>query len=406
METKAKQVERALIATVGRTEDPILVGIVEHEPELVLLLASQETLGTVARVQEEFPEIEFRTLILGDAESLTESFRRAREAYRWAKERGARTLVADITGGTKPMTAGATLALSGMGVVFSYVGGSKRDPETGRVQSGQERIRVLEDPTERYHEADWRAFKANWNAWRMDAAAAVLDRILRLPLLGPAERRFYRHLTEVVRGLAAWDRFHHREALEQIERGLPVALAIAEAWRHGNKARVLRSLEGELPCLKRLVEKTGKPTFGLLADLLANAERRAEAGRYDDAVARLYRAVELAVEADLYTRTGIVLRDPDTWPPELGSDLRERGHHAGLKAVVDLIFDIDLRLGNEGTLAQRIRGGWGQIEPFLERRHRSILAHGTTPVNEEDYRSFRGLFENWGVRSAAPWPRW
>ena len=406
METQTKQVERALIATVGRTEDPILIGIVEHEPNLVLLLATQETLGTVARVQEEFPDIEYRTILLDDAESLIEAFRRAREAYRLAKERGAQVVVTDITGGTKPMTAGATLALSGMGVVFSYVGGPDRDPETGRVRRGYERIRVLEDPTERYHEADWRAFKANWNAWRMDAATAVLDRILRLPILGPAERRFYQHLSDVVRGLAAWDRFHHQKALEQIEKALPVALAIAEAWRHGNKVRVLTRLEQELSRLRRLAEKAGKPTRNLLADLLANAERRAEAGRYDDAVARLYRAVELAVEADLYSRTGIVLRDSETWPSELGSDLRERVQYAGLKAVVDVVFDIDLRLGNQGTFAQRIRGDWGWIEPFLERRHKSILAHGTVPVNKEDYQGFRGLFDEWGIESADPWPRW
>jgi len=80
---------------------------------------------------------------------------------------------------------------------------------------------------------------------------------------------------------------------------------------------VLGELEEQLSFLRKLVEEEGKPTENLLEDLLANAERRAETGRYDDALARLYRALELAAEADLYHRTGIVLGAPDTWPESL-----------------------------------------------------------------------------------------
>jgi len=170
-----KPPERTLIATVGYTADPLLASVVEHEPEAVILLASQDTLEVAARLRSEFPELRHHVLVIDDSESLTEAFRKAREALVLARSWESRAIVAEIAGGTKPMTAGLTLALSGMGVTFSYVGGAERDPSTGRVVPGRERVRVLEDPTERFHVAEWRAFRAAWNGWRFQTAQSVID---------------------------------------------------------------------------------------------------------------------------------------------------------------------------------------------------------------------------------------
>ncbi len=400
--------ELTLIATVGMTADPILASIVEHEAQAVVLIASQGSLGTAAKIREEFPSLQHHVLTLNDAESITESFTKARAALKIAKSWESRAIVAEIAGGTKPMTAGLVLALSGFGLTFSYVGGMERNPETGRVIPGRERIRTLEDPTERFHVGEWSAFRAAWNGWRMRSAAEVLENLLRNDTgLSPSEKRFYKHLLLVTNGLDAWDRFHHKKALELLERGMPVALAVAEAWHHGAKMRVLGYLEERLPFLRGLVDKGNKPTEKLLADLLANARRRANAGRYDDALARLYRAVALTAEADLYHQTGIVLHDPTTWPKELPKGYKQQLEEAlGLKNILDLVFDIQLALGHKETRAQKLRGLWGQLEPLLKRRHESILAHGTRPVEQEDYEAFMAIFEELGVEEAPPWPRW
>lgn len=402
--------ERVLIATVGRTPEPVEISLLEHEPDGLLLLASQDSLGVAAAIRSSYPQLESRVQLIEDPENLIEAFRAARKAYKTAKEWGARVILADITGGTKPMTSGLTLALSGLGVTFVYVGGEQRDPDTGRVVSGAERVRALADPTERYHEAEWRAFKGAWNAWRMASAAVVMENLLRSPALGPAERRFYEHLRQVALGLDAWDRFHHEEALRLLNENLAVALGIAEAWNHGAKVRVLKALEGRKGFLGALVQNRGKPTPELLADLLANADRRASAGRYDDALARLYRALELAVESDLYQRTGILLRQPSTWPAELRRKEphleQEAGELLGIKRVLDLAFNLDLSLNNKGTVAQRLSGMYRELKPMLAKRHQSILAHGTKPVAHEDYREFREVFEKFGLVPAAPWPSW
>ncbi len=401
------KVNKALIATTGKTPDPIVATITEHAPDAVILIASQETLAVVSTVMQEYPELTYQTVLVDDPESLVAAFRAARECLSIAKKWEASAILADISGGTKPMTAGVTLALAGLGITFSYVGGTKRD-EHGRVVPGHEQVRLLEDPTERFHLSAWRSFKSAWNAWRMDSALEAARRILANEAsLSPSEKRFYTNLAGITQGMAAWDRFHHAEALALLRKHLPVALAIAEAWRHGAKVRVLSALETQLAFLERTARKANKPTMNLLADLLANAERRAQTGRYDDAVARLYRALELAAEADLYQRTGVILKNPDTWPESIPADLRERASNLlGLASVLDLAFDLDLRLGHQGTLAQKLRARVKSDDSVLKRRHESILAHGTRPIHEDDYLAFRSIFAELGLKPAQPWPRW
>ncbi len=396
-----------LIATVGQTPDPVLVSLMEHTPDGVILIASQDSHPTAAAVLAEFKhELKHHTLLIEDPESLIESYQTALKALKKAKEWEARVILAEITAGTKPMIAGLALALTGQGVTFSYVGGTRRD-ETGRVISGHEKIRLLEDPTTRYYTQEWSAFRQAWNAGRMLEAQAWLERILSRPLT-PSEERFHRHLLGITRGMDAWDRFQHAEALERFRAHLEPALAIAEAWHHGAKVRVLTALEEAQAFLERIVQARGKPVPELLQDLLANAERRAQAGRYDDALARLYRAVELAAEVDLYERHGLRIREPDSWPAGVPDYLRERARGMlGLKEVLDLAFDLSLHYGASGTRAQVLRGDYNsKLHPLLRRRHESILAHGTRPVTREDYEKMRDYLHNLGLEPAPEWPRW
>lgn len=167
-----------------------------------------------------------------------------------------------------------------------------------------------------------------------------------------------------------------------------MALGVAEAWGHGAKVRVLRGLEEGLPHLEAVVVAGGKPTFALLQDLLANAERRAELGRFDDALARLYRALELAAEADIHERLGFILKDPKTWPEGFPQTLKERIlRPRGLIELLEAGFELDVAFNQQGTLTQRLFGQKNRLQALLSRRHESILAHGTRPVEEEDYRN-------------------
>ena len=399
---------KVLILTVGTTRAPLEEALSQHTPEGVVFLASQDTLPVVADLVRDYGDsLRHYTVLLEDAESLLEAYQKALKALRKALEWEATALVADLTGGTKPMAAGLVLALSGRGVVFSYVGGGRRDRETGRVLPGEERLRLLEDPTSRLGLREWAGFTRAWNALNLGMALAELEALQQKPLT-PSEERFYGALEGVVRGLMEWDRFQHKEAWHRLRAHLPVALAVAEAWGHGAKVRVLKGLEEGLKHLEKVVAEGDRPSFPLLQDLLANAERRAEVGRYDDALARLYRALELAAEADVHERLGFVLKDPKTWPEGFPEALRERIlRPKGLMELLEAAFELDLAFGHQGTLAQRLYGERRRLQGLLARRHQSILAHGTQPVKEEDYRSlldFLGELDP-RLRPLPPWPK-
>ena len=399
-------VRHALIATVGQTAEPIITAVTFHSPEAVVLIASQVSQAVASRVFAEFgSEVKIYTVLLDDAESLRESYDAALRSYEKALEWEAQVVTADLTGGTKPMVAGLTLALTGRGVTFSYVGGDLRDSH-GRVQSGSERVLALEDPTMRYHVREWEAFQNTWNGNRFAEAQALLER---LPgPLSASNERFYRHLAGVCSALLAWDRFHHDEALALLEEHLEPALGVAEAWRHGAKVRVLSELQVQAEGLARLVASSEIPTRLLLADLLANAQRRADTGRFDDALARLYRAVELAAEVDIAERYGFTLRSAKGWPETLSPELRRRaGGLRGLKETLDLTCDIDIFTGKTGTVAQHLAGAYhGTLRPLLQKRHESILAHGLRTVSYEDFESLRTFLESYGFTAASAWPRW
>ncbi|MWR20515.1 TIGR02710 family CRISPR-associated protein, partial [Helicobacter pylori] len=174
-----------------------------------------------------------------------------------------------------------------------------------------------------------------------------------------------------------------------------------------NKVRVLQELKRGLERLQKLLNQGNVPSFELLADLLANAERRAATGRYDDALARLYRALELAVEADIYARHKLVLRQPQTYPPNLADLSSRAGSLRGLKETLSLAFDLDTRTRQSNTLAQQLFGDYRQrLQGVLQRRHNSILAHGTKPVDQSDYQALRDYLAEKGLEAAPPWPRW
>ncbi|MER3537645.1 MAG: TIGR02710 family CRISPR-associated protein [Thermus sp.] len=397
---------KTLILTVGTSRPPLEEALAQHAPQGVIFIASQKSFPVAGELVKEYGEaLKHHTLILEDEESLEEAYKKALEALKKALEWEATAIVADFSGGTKPMAAGLVLALTGRGVTFSYVGGRKRDPETGRVLSGHEQLRLLEDPTARYGLREWEGFVRNFNALNLPAAISELDALLKKPL-SPSEVRFYGALKGVTEGLLHWDRFWHERALEALNTHLDVALAVAEAWGHGAKVRVLKELEGARENLKTIVEKGKRPTFALLADLLANADRRFRVGRYDDALARLYRGLELAAQADLYERLGIDLKDTQTFPKEFPEGLRETALRTrGLAEVLDVSFNIDLFYNQSGTLAQRLYSDFqGRLQPLLKKRHESILGHGTNPVKKEDYEKFRAYFDEMGLKALPPWP--
>ena len=95
----------------------------------------------------------------------------------------------------------------------------------------------------------------------------------------------------------------------------------------------------------------------LVVDLLNNASRRAEEGKYDDAVARLYRCIELIAQIKLKERFGIDTSDVDLKliPEEVKDELErkrdEKGRiKIGLSDSYKLLSAFNDELGGNSSL--------------------------------------------------------
>jgi CRISPR-associated protein (TIGR02710 family) len=404
------QIHKVLILTVGQTIEPLEFSLTEHAPLAgVVFVASQSSYPVAGELLKRYGnQFRHHTLLLGDHEDLDEAYRKGIEALQKALEWEGRPILADISGGTKTMVAGLTLALSGKGVTFSYVGGTQRNAE-GRVVSGSERMRLLEDPTQRYGLREWEGFRRAWNGADFRAAQDFLSELLARPLTA-SEQRFYTHLKGVAEAMLDWDLFRHKAAWQKLEVHLEPALTIAEAWGHGAKVRVLEGLKEAKGRLRAILDKENKPTFALLADLLANAERRAARGRYDDALARLYRAIEMAVEADIFEREGVLLYDEQTFAGEYEKHRPWANRYreaAGLREALNVAAGFDGALGRSNTLAQRLYSeytGNGKLGNFVKQRNQSILAHGHQPVSEAYSTELQAYLRDLGLEAAPAWP--
>jgi CRISPR-associated protein (TIGR02710 family) len=174
---------------------------------------------------------------------------------------------------------------------------------------------------------------------------------------------------------------------------------------------LFKSLSGMAEHWKRVEEEPkaqGAEVACTLLELLANAERRAAQGRYDDAVARLYRAAELFLQGELYKAFGWRLGSPQL---EVGDNLSSEARR-GLQAeyAPKLGLNDDFNALRHSPLPEHaaVVDSYGKIENHLQKRNASILAHGLRAASGEDFDGFwQALLPVIGVmKDTIPrWPR-
>lgn len=137
--------------------------------------------------------------------------------------------------------------------------------------------------------------------------------------------------------------------------------------------------------LKRLTTEDEAQEPARLFDLWRNAERRAAQGRYDDAVARVYRLLEWSAQWLLRSRCGIDTGDvpPDRVPPGMTLAPNPDGRiQIGLMAAWELLA----HHRPDSPASAIFQAERNALLNWLHMRNHSILAHGFRPVAEADWR--------------------
>ncbi len=402
------QKNSVMICTVGGTVAPLRESINYHKPTHIIFVASQESRKMIANEimsQINYPLVDSEKITLCDFQDLIQCVRDIRENV--PKKLSAMSLpentplIADITGGTKIMSAALTLAMMEFSSHFSYVGGTVRNKEgLGVVESGSEIVRYQANPWDVLALREVQALCHSFNNGQFYDAKISADK-LASHIDDKSKKNFYEIVAVLIHGYMLWDRFSHKKALSLLrqacERFQPYTMhsqllssLVTTIDEHVGR---LKSVQSESRALKeKQLECPGK---AYLLDLLANARRRAEQGHFDDAVARLYSAIEKSAKIALWTRHAIdnsnvdINRIPQEFRNEYESFIDKDGK---LKIGLQQSFFLLERLGDD--LGKTYVSRQQELENQLKSRNESLLAHGYVPIEREKYQNLFSLSLN------------
>ncbi|MCC6526640.1 MAG: TIGR02710 family CRISPR-associated protein [Polyangiaceae bacterium] len=378
-----------LICTVGGSPEPIVAALKQWQPVRVRFVHTPQTKcdvdeKVIPKAREEGVDLDagrYDLFELPDGQDLASCLDNLRQltpvVSEWAARGASFRVVVDFTGGTKCMSAAIGIQASRWSCVFSYVGGNERTKDgVGVVVSGAEKIVHQTNPWDALgHQAvedyvvlfDQHAFLAAANV-----AAVTMKRVSR-----PDRKRELSSLEQLAKALDAWDRFDHstsRNLLESVTKSANDLRAVLGSARGD---RVLAGAGKLAEHLGQLGQAT-PPSRHHVLDLLANAQRRKDEGRFDDAVARLYRAIEAIAQVALKDGHGVESTEKvplERVPEPLRTTWTTRANEGVLALGLQDAYALLAGLNDSSGAEFQSTGLSGTRSPLVA-RNRSILAHG------------------------------
>lgn len=383
-----------LVCTVGGSPEPISTSLIHWEPDRILFVPSRLTAEQLDSVLEiagkSFPHPlqpgMYEVMPVDDPQDFTECVGRmrllAREAEAWLARGEEFRVIVDFTGGTKCMSAALVLVMHTLPCRFSYVGGTERTKDgVGIVVCGHEQIVHAQNPWNTLGMGAVAEAIVLFNEREFTAAERTLDAVLR-GMDEPSLKRSISALMNLARGYSLWDRFQHGKAASALEKVVAGANDLAALFGEKQWSRLDVQIREHRRALEALAQSQGA-CGDLVTDLITNAQRRAEEGRFDDAVARLYRAIEACAQACLMATYKIDAGDLDV--NRLSDALKgkwQQQHKLALQDAYELLNDLGDELG-----VRFIGLGLKGPKSSLSSRNQSILAHGFSSVGEKVYQN-------------------
>ncbi|MEM3737473.1 MAG: TIGR02710 family CRISPR-associated CARF protein [Candidatus Bathyarchaeia archaeon] len=364
---------KALVISVGTGTRPgdeainslagaIAFSIKNNHPDKVFFVASKDSVEkTLPRILQRVALPDYEIIDVEDPDNIRKIYEDLRRKFVEIRSRYP-SVVVDYTSGTKAMT-GALVILGSLFEVdtLSYVSGKRTD---GVVIKGAEELQSVRPY---FVICDKKIMEAKrfFNECRFDTASAIIEEVERIV----ADKEVHSRIAPIknaASAYSAWDKFKHAEAFKHLE------------------ALEGREFDGNKSFLGRLLHSDEKEPY-LIADLINNAKRRGDIEKkYDDAVGRLYRVVELVAQYRLRKNYGINSSDIDLEkiPPTLKERWKIPAQGEKIKLGLERDYELLAAKGDEiGEMFLRDE----KLRDLLSKRNFSILAHGSTPVNREVY---------------------
>lgn len=384
---------KALLISVGGSPDPVVFSINRLRPECLCFFASEETkniidVGIIPKMEQ--PPKRWDQIITPNAEDLLKCCQALLKdlpglLHRWGVEPS--ELTVDYTGGTKTMSAALALCTIDRASSFHYVGGKERSKGgVGIVVGGQEEAIYQVNPWDELAVRERKEAGIVFNRARYRQAADLFEKIEKR--VSGGMKPFYKALADLSEGYALWDAFDHKGAWNKLQ-AAKKALEMTVLFGGPTEIKSLvATLKENLLFLEKIAMGAKEVKRELFFDLLANAERRAQLEqKYEDATARLYRALEVLAQARLSER-GLITSHVD--PARLPESLREeyiRRYTSRIDGKIKIGMDASYRLLKElnDDLGEAYHRNWESLRILLDARNSSYLAHGFVAIGSERY---------------------
>ncbi|ALT68970.1 TIGR02710 family CRISPR-associated CARF protein [Methanobrevibacter millerae] len=357
----------------------LMSSIEHHNPKKIIFFGSDESRQTISFIEDELNEDYngFDFIHIEEVDNFKDYFNAIKVK---TEEFNDENVIIDYTSGTKTMSvAAAFTSMVCHKKLVSVVG--KRDK--GTVSSGTETIRT-QNIYPVYDELQLVKIKELFNSNRFEAGKLLLNEIVESD-----DKEVYEGLFDIYYN---FDNINYEAAFKlfTIEFQNKVISKFPELKVQLSQNRM---------ALQTIVDKNHKLRCQcILASLLNNAKRRFDEGKYDDAIARLYRSFELVAQIRLKNKYDIItskvdleslkkygltddyLNTLDSCRSDLNDDVK-----------IGLIKDYDLLLNLDDDLGIFYAENANEILECSSHRNKSILAHGLSFQTKDDYLKFEQL---------------
>jgi CRISPR-associated protein (TIGR02710 family) len=405
-----------LIMTVGLQKEPVILSILCLKPhKKIFLLHTQNSLNVAQNIVDD-PDIKdyINSKVNVICKEITET--EATTNYKIIQEEilpyCEGNIIIDATAGRKIMVASLALLAFYFNIPLLYLHSIEI---FGVTFPFSETLKHIENPFEYYGNIELKIVEEQFNSHFYKSAITTCDEILKKTkdLATYKKIELIKKLIEIYND---WDLFYHSsvpkkvptlsERLEEIKN---------EFIKFGMKNYLPLNIDKNIEFLREIDSKW-KDKLNIIdeyriADIYVNALRRGtiKQGRYDDAIARLYRVLEMCSSYILLKHGIIDLATPNysSLSEKINVNLdkieeefrkiKNRSLPQESLALDDQMTLLSI-IGNLANLkdAEKVAGIYNSLKrstpcsrSLMDKRNRSILAHGTDPLTEEDWINFR-----------------
>lgn len=288
----------------------------------------------------------------------------------------------DYTSGTKTMTMAACIAATVNQCELIFISGERNE---NSIIEESSRFVKKQNLNEVFKSALFNEIKDLFNHYRFNQG---LERLESVHVEDDDNSKFLKMGYELLFvTYKHFDDFNHKEALEKFSTGFYIDFPDLknQLKRNYKSLQILNDPNHE------------RHNYYLIGSLMNNAYRRAEEGKYDDAIARLYRSIELLSQIGLEKYDidpyNVDLDRIEADSPLIANYLKPKltkGYDDKYKFIsLDARFVLLYNISKFNEIAVEYFNNRNMYNNMLHSRNNSIIAHGTDVKTFEDYENFK-----------------